>query len=298
MKRYYSLFLSRNLYFQPEAEKFLAATDIETAKKSIRGIYAWAGLVAIFLFAFIGTKAMGQTQVFFDNFNRANLTSGTPTTYSITVTAGDGGASINTGSFLELTNDASSATNGDGIVYVSGMTQDFLNTYNQTLHLNTYNIEWTFNYRYNRTTNPSGLAASNYGTAIILGISNGIFTGTGAGNGYAVVFGSSGTPDPIRLVKFAGGLTGTITNLISSGNNDISAVNNYVSVRVKYEPNGDNWSLFVRDDGSSSWTDPSAGVTNQKGSITLDNTYTSTIINAFWFLLGLCNGCSTNKSVR
>jgi uncharacterized protein (AIM24 family) len=230
VKNHSSRSLLRNLYFQPGTTKFLVTPSIEIAKKYFGGIYARASLTAISFIALIGTTTLGQTQAFLDNFNRATLTSGAPTTYSITVTAGDGGASINTGSFLELTNDASAATNADGIVYASGMTQDFSGTYNQMLHSNTCTIEWTFNYRYNRTTNPSGLAASNYGTAIILAISNGVFTGAGAGNGYAIVFGSSGTPDPIRLVKFAGGLTGTITNIISSGNNDISAVNNYVSV--------------------------------------------------------------------
>jgi len=91
------------------------------------------------------------------------------------------------------------------------------------------------------------------------------------------------TPDPIRLVKFSGGLTGTITTIISSGNNDISAANNYVSVRVKYEPTADNWSMYIRDDGGSSWADPSAGVSNQKGSTISDNTYTSISLTHFGF---------------
>ena len=283
MKRYYSRSFYRNFYLQQPSTKYLLIQNICAGLKFIVGFFARVGLTTLFLFALIGTNALGQTQVFLDNFNRAILNSGTPTAYSITVTNGDGGAVINTGSFLELTNDASAATNADGIVFVSGMTQDFLSPYSQTLHSNSSTIEWTFNFRYNRTTNPSGLAASNYGTAIILAISNSVFAGTGAGNGYAVVFGSSGTPDPIRLVKFSGGLTGTVTNIISSGSNDISNVNNYVSVRVKYEPNADNWSLFIRDDGSSNWADPSAGVTNQKGSTTSDNTYTSIPLTHFGF---------------
>jgi hypothetical protein len=283
MKRYHSRSLFRNISIQPQTAKYQPAPNNNTTKNFFGVICARISLTAIFLIMLICTKASGQTQAFLDNFNRAAFTSGAPTTYSLTITAGDGSASINAGSFLELTNDASAAANVDGIVYTAGITQDFTGTYNQVLHSNTSNIEWTFNFRYNRTTNPSGLAASNYGTAIILAISNGVFTGAGAGNGYAVVFGSSGTPDPIRLVKFAGGLTGTITNIISSGNNDISAVNNYASVRVKYEPNADNWSLFIRDDGSSGWSDPSTGITNQKGSTTSDNTYTSIPLTNFGF---------------
>jgi hypothetical protein len=226
---------------------------------------------------------LAQIQAYNDNFNRISLASSAPTTYSVTVTAGDGGAGIISSSYLELTNDASGTANGDGIIYVSGLTQDFLGTYNQTLHANTNTLEWTFNFRYNRASNPSGLAASNYGTAFILANSNNVFAGTGAGNGYAVVFGSAGTPDPIRLVKYSGGLNGTITNIISSGTNDISVVNNYVSVRVRYEPGGDTWSLFIRDDGAAAWSDPSAGVTMQKGLTTSDNAYTSVPLTHFGF---------------
>ncbi|MGD0038289.1 MAG: hypothetical protein ABSC53_13470 [Bacteroidota bacterium] len=269
--------------FQQLTTQIRSADHNDSTKRSQRKICTQAGLRAIFLFVVIGTTALGQTQVFLDNFNRATIISGAPTTYSITVTAGDGDTSINTGSFLELTNDASATANGDGIVYVSGLTQDFLGTYNQTLHSNTCIIEWTFNFKYNRTTNPSGLAAGSFGTAIILATSNGVFAGTDAGNGYAIVYGNSGTPDPIRLVRFTGGLTGTITNIINSGINDISAVNNFASVRVRYEPQGDNWSLFIRDDGSTNWSNPSTGITNQKGSTTFDNTFTSIPLTHFGF---------------
>ena len=226
---------------------------------------------------------LDRLKSFLDNFNRDSLTSGAPTKYSITVTAGDGGAFINAGSFLELSNDTSSAANKSGIVYVSGLTKDFSGTYNTILDSNHCNIEWLFNFRFNRKTNPSGLSAGSYGTAIILGISDSVFTGAGAGNGYAIVYGNSGTPDPIRLVRFSGGITGTITNIISSGINDIDTVNNYVSVRIRYEPNGNNWSLFIRDDGSQKWSDPSSGVTDQKGSTTSDSTYTSIPLTHFGF---------------
>ncbi|RPI01032.1 MAG: T9SS C-terminal target domain-containing protein, partial [Ignavibacteriae bacterium] len=243
----------------------------------------YALFASIGLITLTATHSFAQGQAFLDNFNRLTLTASAPTTYSTTITPGDGGASITSGTFLELTNDTSAAANADGIVYVAGLTQDFSSGYDQSLQSNNCIIEWTFNFRFNRSSNPSGLNSGSYGTAIILACSNGIFTGAEAGNGYAVVFGSSGTPDPIRLVRFSGGLSGSMINIISSGNNDISAVNNYASVRVTYNPYGSNWSLYIRDDGASNWSDPSQGVTAQKGTSSSDNTYTSTLLTHFGF---------------
>ena len=271
------------MHTRPQTAYYQMLTGFDAAEIKLQGIFTRGSLILLFLLTCYCTDVFAQTQVFSDNFNRISFTAGAPTTYSITVTAGDGGANINSSSFLELTNDGSAAANLDGIVYVTGSIQDFSNPYSQILHSNTCPVEWTFNFRYNRTSNPSGLAASNYGTAIILACSNEIFAGTGAGNGYAVVYGSSGTPDPIRLVKFTGGLNGTVTTIISSGNSDISAVNNYVSVRVTYESSEDNWSLFIRDDGASGWADPSSGVTNQKGLTISDNTYTASSLTYFGF---------------
>ncbi|HXG01380.1 MAG TPA: T9SS type A sorting domain-containing protein [Bacteroidota bacterium] len=238
-------------------------------------------LLAAACLASIGTGGWGQTQVFLDDFGRSSLTTGAPTTYSTTVTAGDGGASIVSNSFLSLTNDATAAANANGITYVSGLTTDFLAPFSTTLNANPGVVEWTFNFRYNRTTNPAGFTAGNYGTAIILASSSASFHD--AGNGYAIAYGNASTPDPIRLVRFTGGLTGVVTSIISSGTDDIAAVNNYVSVRVTYDPVGDTWTLYLRDDGASAWTDPSSGVVTQKGSTTSDNTYTATSLTNFGF---------------
>lgn len=236
-------------------------------------------LFAAACLALIGTGGWGQTQVFLDDFGRSSLITGAPTNYSTTVTAGDGGASTVSNSFLSLTNDATAAANANGITYVSGLTSDFLPPFSTTLSANPGVVEWTFNFRYNRTTNPAGFTAGNYGTAIILASSSASFHD--AGNGYAIAYGNASTPDPIRLVRFTGGLTGTVTTIISSGTDDIAAVNNFVSVRVAYDPAGNNWALYVRDDGASAWADPSSGVVTQKGSTTSDNTYTATSLTNF-----------------
>ena len=260
-------------------------------------IHHWfSPILLFFMLASSGTLAVGQTQVFFDNFNRTALNTGSPTTYFVTVTGGNGGVDITSDSCLELTNDISADTNSNGVVYVSGLTQSFSSTYNQTLHADTAAVEWTFNFRFNRSSHPSGMSPGSYGTAIILASTNGIFIGANAGNGYAIVYGGSGTPNPIRLVKFSGGLTGTLTTIISSGVSDISAVNNYASVRVRYDPHGDYWYLYVRDDGATKWSDPSTGVTSQKGSATIDTTYTSTVLTNFGFYWAY--GTSANQTSR
>jgi hypothetical protein len=243
-------------------------------------------LLILFCFSSVSsTYLLAQIIVFQDNFNRASLTTGSPTTYSTNITAGDGGASIFGSLFLELTNDATIALNANGRVYVTGLISSFTAPYNTTLNLNPGLITWTFNFRYNRTTNPSGFDLGNYGLAVILCSDVADLT---IANGYALVYGQTGTIDPIKLVSFANGLDGNanLTDIISSGINDISAVNNYVSARITFNPTTGGWSLFLRDDGSSSWSDPSSGVSTQIGSTVINNTYTSSTLSNFGFWWG------------
>jgi len=227
-------------------------------------------------------ESRGQTPVFTDDFNRAAISpGGSPLmTYTTANGSGNGTASINSSTMLDLRTPGAGMVAGN--VFVYGTTNTFSSLFNTTLNSNVGIVEWTFNVRYVRTTAPSGLANTNYGWATILaGTSNAFHN---AGNGYAVVYGNSGSPDPIRLVRYTNGLaSGTLTNICTSGVDDIAAVNNYVSVRVKYNPITNEWSLYVRDDGASSWANPSSGVTAQKGSTTADNTYTSSTLPYFGF---------------
>jgi hypothetical protein len=224
-----------------------------------------------------------EAATLFDNYNRADLNAGAPTTYTVTVTAGDGGASISGSSYLLVTNDATGGANANGRVFVTAPTSSL--PINSTLSSNSGIVEWTFNMKYNRTTNPAGFQSGSYGVAVALGATSSDLM---AANGYAVVYGNTGTPDPIRLVKFAGGLDldVNITTLCSSGVSDIAAVTNYASVRVTYEPATNYWKLYVRDDGASAWGDPNdGGVTVQKGSTATDNTYTGAALpnwGYFW----------------
>jgi len=80
--------------------------------------------------------------------------------------------------------------------------------------------------------------------------------------------------DPVRLVKFASGLTSVPTTIAENAAQD--ATSDYWSVRVTYDPASDNWSLFTRDDGTGGFADPSTGVTTQSGTTVADSTYTTT----------------------
>jgi hypothetical protein len=228
----------------------------------------------------LSTPGASVSTFYADNFNRATLAGGT-NVYTTSITAGNGGASVTGSDLLTLTNDSSAAANGSGAVYVTTPTSAF-SGFNPQLHSNAGMLTWTLNIRQMRT-NPSGFASGNYGAAFILGGSNAVFNGSGAGNGYAVAIGNGGTPDPIRLVKFSGGMGGTLTTLAQDAAQNVS--NHYWSVKVTYDPATNQWNLFTRDDGASAFTNPSNGVTTQAGSSVIDSTYTSTALThtgAYW----------------
>lgn len=231
-----------------------------------------------------------QTTVFSDNFNRAVLTTGAPTTYTTTVTAGDGGSLIASNSYLQLTNDLTGIHDASGRVSVSGLTSSYGASYNPVLSLNSgasQVVEWSANLRYNRATGSGGFGNGNYSLALVLASNRSDFTATDA-QGYAIAYGNTGSPDPIRLIRFTGGFTGNtpiLTDIVNGGTANTANVNNYASVRVKFDAATSNWSLFVRDDGASAWGDPST-VSTQIGAATVDTTYTNISLANFGFYWG------------
>jgi hypothetical protein len=133
---------------------------------------------------------------------------------------------------LKVTNDGSVAGNVSGRVYVTTPTSAFGSPYNNQLNQNPGLVTWTFNMQQIRS-DPSGFGSSSYGVAFVLGATSSDFL---AANGYAVVLGGGGTPDPIRLVKFAGGIgpDSHLANIITGASplNDIRA--DYLSLQVTY----------------------------------------------------------------
>jgi hypothetical protein len=125
----------------------------------------------------------------------------------------DWGARRHTTSQLQLINDVGGTGNANGWILASTSAASFGSPYNTTLGSNTGDITWTFNMRQSQA-DPSGFTAGSYGVAYVLAGQG--TTAATAGNGYAVVLGQAGTTDPVRLVRYATGLQGTLTNLITS----------------------------------------------------------------------------------
>jgi hypothetical protein len=199
--------------------------------------------------------------------------------------AGDDWAAKIDGNVLELSNDMGRSANLDGWVF-AGLTLSSTNGFNTTLGSSSGLLTWSFNMRQIRT-NPAGFGANSYGVAFVLGSSSDNVRSNGYG--YAVVLGNTGTPDPIRLVSFTGGLSSLGTaagGLIVSGLGMPldNPTNRYMSVQVTYNPADNLWSMYGRDDGASSFTDPLSGSLSFIGSAT-DSTFTGsdlTYMGAYW----------------
>ena len=245
------------------------------SRRSQRCIHA--AVVASLLGVSASANAALSYTAYSDNFDRTGLNGGTYS-YNTVVTAGDGGADVgatfngvpSTPNLLTLTNDATATVNGNGAVYITTPTSAYTG-FNQMLSGNVGSIlTWTFNMEDVRT-NPSGFATGNYGNAVILGATSSTFIGAGAGDGYAAIIGNSLAPDPIRLVKFTGGLA-VSTTIVTNSTQNVST--DYWSVKVTYDATINAWELSTRDDGATGFSDPAAGVLVSSGTA-IDTTYTS-----------------------
>ena len=235
-------------------------------------------ITALFIWLTISGEGWGQTTVFVDDFsteqNAAWTTSGAigSSSWSVTRSGADWGARRNTSpEQLELTNDVGATANVNGWVFANVSTSGFTAPYNTTLNSNTGIVTWTFNMRQIRT-DPAGFASGSYGVAFILAGSS--QTANNTGSGYAVVLGQSGSTDPLRLAKYNNGLAGTVTNILTSNTSGLTDFGaEYLSIKVTYNPSTDTWELFLRNDGSSAFADPSAGSLTSQGTA-VDDAYT------------------------
>jgi hypothetical protein len=229
-----------------------------------------AGVLGILLVA----GAAVADNVFLDDFNRAD---------SATVGNGwtevGGDESISGNTLLFATGSAS------GREWVTQDASTFASPFTTTLENNPGLVTWSFHMQQSRS-DPSGFDAGNYGAAMILAASSADLT---LGTGYAIALGNSGSTDPLRLVRFNGGmdLNSNLSNIISGG--DYGA--EYLTVRVTYNPANDNWALYASGNASAFTGNPTTEA-NQIGSATADSTYTGTALGYMGALYNHSSGVS------
>ncbi|HEX3355958.1 MAG TPA: PEP-CTERM sorting domain-containing protein [Tepidisphaeraceae bacterium] len=238
---------------------------------------ALAALVAATAHAGRGQAA----SVYSDNFNRSDLNIGSTyaytTTLSTTPTGNKGGATIENNDILDLTDNANGTPIVVGSVDVSTPMSAFSSPFNSTLSSNTGNsVTWTLNMQFTRT-NPSGFSlggSGTYGQAFVLGGTDQNFQA--AGNGYALIVGNSGSPDPIKLVRYTGGLGGVQTVIDAS---TVDAFNNFWSAKVVFDPTNNSWALATRNDGATAFADPTITSGYTANGTAVDNTFTGTALS-------------------
>lgn len=245
---------------------------------------------ALIVTVLYGLSASAQVTIFTDDFTRVGVSpGGTPSvnyttatgiaTYSGVQIAGTdawSNVAFTSGQLVSWIDGSGASTTVNTFAQTTAPLSTFGAPYNTTLSSNTGLLTWTFNMR---TSAAATGFASNQNNAVV------VLTGTSAatqntGNGYAVAF-NPATPTAIELVRYTGGITGTVTTVISS-TALLAAATNYASVRVTYAPATNTWSIFVRDDGAAAFANPSAGVTTSGGTA-VNVTYTGTAMSVFGF---------------
>jgi len=210
--------------------------------------------------------SQNQTTVLLDNFNRSNnnILGNTLPPHIIqwqeTETVSPSSISLINNKIKTLSTTAGFEFASVNAAGINGYPSQFNNSANQ--------LTWAINMRQSRA-DPSGFDGNNYGMGFIIGKST---SDISSGNGYAVVIGQSGGNDAIRLTKFTGGMNANskFTSIISNGD----YANQYLSIKIVYEPAGDSWTLFV-DSSSTGFpqSDP-RNTSTQVGSAS-DNSFTS-----------------------
>jgi fibronectin-binding autotransporter adhesin len=149
--------------------------------------------------------------------------------------------------------------------------------FNTTLSSNPGPVTWTFNMRAEAaaTGGTYNSASSGRYLATILCASN-VDPTNAAATGYMVAQVSNTT---YALWKFSAGVNtagiGSMTQ-IGTVSSAAAASTNFLSFKVTYDPSGNMWSLYFRDDGASAFADPAAGTPTLQGTAFSDNTYTGT----------------------
>jgi hypothetical protein len=223
--------------------------------------------------------AEGAVLRFSDNFNRANGAVGNNWELTSTDTSGTvpSAAIVSNTAFIDnnaqggttqLIQDSSGAVPSTGYVLANDVASG-------------QKAVWSFNMRHH----DADLSSTN-NIAFILGGTNGTLT---SGDGYAVYRGennsgsnSSGN-DPIRLVRYTGGIGGTRTTLVNtpfSGTGSVPEGTQYLNVKVEYARSTNTWELFLTT-STTAFSDPGSLGAGASVGTAVDSTYTSSTLVAF-----------------
>ena len=219
--------------------------------------------------------------VFVDNFTRAAVSpGGVPSVAYTTTITNLGNVGIGSGIFLRMRSDTTLTT---GRLYTMS-TYTLVgnpNFYSQ-LNLNPTIVNWSVNVRNNYNAILDGFDSGLFGQAVILA-SNGSNVLTN-GNGYALVYGGSGTRQ-WRLVSFTGGLqaNANITTILSTPLSPGFSDTDYLSLKVSYNSTTNNWTLSFRNDGNSDWIDSRLTTGYSTPSSATNSTYTNVTLDSFGY---------------
>ena len=267
---------------------------------------------ALFLLLLCANISVAQRTIIHETFGGAVIadpyTGGTSTspaapnqiTYtkvtSATTSAAVSVATASSNGYLSITNSGTTTT---GITYLTAPIPS--GNFVQVLKDNPYPITWTFNMRFNRTTNIVGLTTNpntNYAPAeVLVASSSDLLSETTKGYAVSISLGSAAGQQKIELNSFTNGLgfAGTTpvppVSIISSP--DFPA-QDYVSVKVTYTPSTNTWSLAVKDSGTGPFTDPANDTYPTSQTIVNDVNTSATMTHFGYFYSHRANSVSNS----
>ncbi len=245
-------------------------------------------LVCLVIFS---VSALGQSTVFYDNFNRAALSpGGAPAmTYNTPVNTSNTGVPIiesasatGTVPYFKLVTYLSAGTTA-GQSYMTGPLASFSSQYKPTLSSNTGVVTWSFNIRENQGTMNGLLNTQRYIGVVLAASEADLLSATC--QGYMISQGAT-TTSGLQLVKFSAGLGNAATPTTIIAAPTVTSSKDWFSVKVTYEPSTNTWTLYQRTDALSAtvgWADPSVGTFTSVSTPTIDADYVGTTMSVFGF---------------
>jgi|GEM_PF-3945538 len=211
-------------------------------------IFLFPSLSGWLLFLF-SCPVSAQSFILLDNFDRAN----THIVANANVPWTESESASNDNSKIQILNNnlhiqGCNSDNSAGTSSSEHISLDVSDRYATVFSHAADVLTWCFN-MHNSQSDPSGFGSQQYGIAYVLGCDEANFSSSTA-DGYAVVIGNTGSPDPVRLVAFQNGLS-VNSNLTDIINSQTTAATAHYSIRVSFNPCTGNWTLEVRDDNGS-----------------------------------------------